>query len=142
VALNIISQRLQRVQKANLAVDDAALYRASLRALAPITRPPRLWPPLPPPAAPAPAPTPLLPPALDWIEVDHVASQWPKLGTSPKPARATAGATAVTINKADVARLARVACGGGIWNPNPPQTDTAYWKDWDVARSPSSVMNY
>ena len=123
-----------------MVADDHALYRASLRALAPIARPPRLWPPLPPPAASAPAVAPPLPPASDWIEVDHVATQWPKLGTSPKAARATAGAAAVTINKADVARLARVACGGGIWNLNPPHANTAYWKDWDVARSPSTVL--
>lgn len=143
----------QDAGRVGLAVDDNALYRASLRALVPITRPPRLWPHLPPLTAPAPVPAlpalpplppplPPLPPALDWIEVDDVATEWPKLGTSPKPARATAGAAAVTINKVDVARLARVACGGGIWNTAPTRAGAASWKDWDLAMSPSSVLNY
>ena len=55
---------------------------------------------------------------------------WPKLSATPKVARATAGAAAVRINKADVAKLARVACSGRIWNPRSLQTGTMYWKDW------------
>ena len=80
-------------------------------------------------------PLPPLPPALDWIEVDGGSycdddEAWPKLSASSKAARATAGAAAVRINKADVAKLARVACSGRIWNPRSLQTGTVYWKDW------------
>ena len=77
-------------------------------------------------------PLPPLPPASDWIEVDDGGDDeiWPRLSASPKEARATAGATAVRINKVDVAKLARVACSGWIWNPRSLQTGTVYWKDW------------
>ena len=68
---------------------------------------------------------------------------WPKLSATSKVARATAGAAAVRINKADVAKLARVACSGRIWNPRSLQTGTVYWKDWkdwDPAEGPKGTV--
>lgn len=92
---------------------------------------------------------PPLPPTSDWIEVDcgtygdDDEEAWPKLNASPKAARATAGAAAVRINKDDVAKLARVACSGRIWNPRSLQTGTMYWKnwnDWDLVESSKTAV--
>tara|TARA_Y100000389_G_scaffold199969_1_gene239432 strand:- start:2050 stop:2493 length:444 start_codon:yes stop_codon:yes gene_type:complete len=122
--------------------DRNEFYRASLRALAPFCRPPTpplLQPPLPPPLP--------LTPARDWIEVpnppisDEDDDDWSLPGSSPVAVRAAATTDATTsINKRDVARLARVSCGGSIWSLSTPPARFSYWRLWSPIESPKSVV--
>lgn len=126
--------------------DRDEFYRASLRALSPCCRPPSLQPPLPPPLLYLQPPLPLDAPR-DWIDVPNspVTDEddgWPALGANPVVARASAasGAGASSINKRDVARLARV-CGGRVWSFATPPVRSHYWKPWDPTESPNSVVS-
>ena len=66
---------------------------------------------------------------------------WPVLDASPMDARASATTDATaSINKRDIARLARVSCGGSIWSLSTPPARFSYWKLWSPIESPKSVV--
>jgi len=90
-------------------------------------------------------PLPLEPPR-DWIEVPNSPladedDDWPALGGSQVVARASAATSDhASINKRDVARLARV-CGGRIWSFGASPARSHHWKPWNPIESPNSIVS-